>query len=236
MNEGMLFSKTFNHFTLSVLLLSHFSRVWLCNPIEGSPPGSSFPGILQARIMEWVAISSYNALSLAVHKNPCFTSPANSSGRLFSNKSKGRCIHYAERFIEHLWLSGKESACPGRRQEFDSQIRKIPCRRKWQSTPVFLLKNPWTEEPGGYSPCSHKESDRIERLNNSSNIKCRQLFCAWRHSRVKDKAFAFAGLLFDLEPNPKPMFSNVWVLLDVLQVKSSGANYIWKTLNYGIGN
>ena len=29
----------------------------LCNPIGGSPPGSSVPGILQARILEWVAIS-----------------------------------------------------------------------------------------------------------------------------------------------------------------------------------
>ena len=30
----------------------------LCNPIDGSPPGSPIPGILQARILEWVAISS----------------------------------------------------------------------------------------------------------------------------------------------------------------------------------
>ena len=29
----------------------------LCNPIDGSPPGSSIHGILQARILEWVAIS-----------------------------------------------------------------------------------------------------------------------------------------------------------------------------------
>ena len=29
----------------------------LCNPIDGSPPGSAIPGILQARILEWVAIS-----------------------------------------------------------------------------------------------------------------------------------------------------------------------------------
>ena len=29
----------------------------LCNPIDGSPPGSSVPGILQARALEWVAIS-----------------------------------------------------------------------------------------------------------------------------------------------------------------------------------
>ena len=29
----------------------------LCEPIDGSPPGSSVPGILQARILEWVAIA-----------------------------------------------------------------------------------------------------------------------------------------------------------------------------------
>ena len=33
----------------------------LCDPIDGSPPGSPVPGILQARILEWVAISSSNA-------------------------------------------------------------------------------------------------------------------------------------------------------------------------------
>ena len=29
----------------------------LCNPTDGSPPGSSVPGILQVRTLEWVAIS-----------------------------------------------------------------------------------------------------------------------------------------------------------------------------------
>jgi len=33
----------------------------LCNPIDGSPPGSAFLGILQARTLEWVAISFSNA-------------------------------------------------------------------------------------------------------------------------------------------------------------------------------
>ena len=33
----------------------------LCNPIDGSPPGSAVPGILQARTLEWVAISFSNA-------------------------------------------------------------------------------------------------------------------------------------------------------------------------------
>ena len=33
----------------------------LCDPIDGSPPGSPVPGILQARIVEWVVISFSNA-------------------------------------------------------------------------------------------------------------------------------------------------------------------------------
>ena len=33
----------------------------LCNPIDGSPPGSPIPGILQARTLEWVSISFSSA-------------------------------------------------------------------------------------------------------------------------------------------------------------------------------
>ena len=34
------------------------SCLTLCDPIDGGPPGSPVPGILQARTLEWVAISS----------------------------------------------------------------------------------------------------------------------------------------------------------------------------------
>ena len=37
------------------------SCLTLCDPIDGSPPGPAVPGILQARTLEWVAISSSNA-------------------------------------------------------------------------------------------------------------------------------------------------------------------------------
>ena len=37
------------------------SCLTLCDAIDGSPPGSSIPGILQARILEWVASSFSNA-------------------------------------------------------------------------------------------------------------------------------------------------------------------------------
>ena len=48
---------------LPLLLLSRFSRVRLCAtyPIDGSPPGSPVPGILQARTLEWAAISFSHA-------------------------------------------------------------------------------------------------------------------------------------------------------------------------------
>ena len=47
---------------LPLLLLSHFSSVQLCEDLtDRSPLGFPVPGILQARIMEWAAISSSNA-------------------------------------------------------------------------------------------------------------------------------------------------------------------------------
>ena len=45
----------------------------LCNPIDSSPPGSSVPGILQARILEWVAISFSSACMHAKSLQPCPT-------------------------------------------------------------------------------------------------------------------------------------------------------------------
>ena len=46
---------------LLLLLLSRFSRVQLCDPVDENPPGSTIPGIRQARTLEWVAISFSNA-------------------------------------------------------------------------------------------------------------------------------------------------------------------------------
>ena len=46
---------------LLLLLKSLQSCPTLCDPIDGSPPGSPIPGILQARTLEWAAISFSNA-------------------------------------------------------------------------------------------------------------------------------------------------------------------------------
>ena len=47
----------------------------LCNPIDGSPPGSAIPGILQARTLERVAISFSRQLRLPGSKSQCTCSP-----------------------------------------------------------------------------------------------------------------------------------------------------------------
>ena len=55
------------------------------------------------------------------------------------------------------WLSGKESACQSRRNGFDSWVGKIPWRRKWQPTPVFLPeKSHGQRSLAGCSPRGHK--------------------------------------------------------------------------------
>ena len=61
------------------------------------------------------------------------------------------------------WLSGKEC----RRRGFDPWVGKIPWRRKWQATPVFLSgKSHGQRNLVGYSLWGLKESDMSEQLNN----------------------------------------------------------------------
>ena len=66
------------------------------------------------------------------------------------------------------WLSGKESACQGRRPRFDPSSRNIPWRRQWQPSPGFL--------PGechgqrslvGHSPLGHTESDMTKETQHA---------------------------------------------------------------------
>ena len=51
----------YRYMTAAAAAKSRQSCPTLCDPIDGSPPGSPIPGILQARTLEWVAISFSNA-------------------------------------------------------------------------------------------------------------------------------------------------------------------------------
>ena len=57
------------------------------------------------------------------------------------------------------WLGGKESACQCRRCRFDSWVRNITWRRKWQTAPVFLPGESHGQRSlAGYSPWGRKKS------------------------------------------------------------------------------
>ena len=59
----------------------------------------------------------------------------------------------------HMWLSGKESTCQCRRLRFNPWVRKIPWRRKWQPTLIFLPgKSHDHRSLVGYSPCGCKRA------------------------------------------------------------------------------
>ena len=70
--------------------------------------------------------------------------------------------------------SGKEPACQCRRHKrcgFDPLVKKIPWRRAWQPTPVFLSgKSHGQRSPVGYSPLGCKESDPLGVFSNESTL------------------------------------------------------------------
>ena len=95
-------------------------------------------------------------------------------------------------FLPPRWLSGKESACQCRRCRrhwFISWVGKLPWRRKWQHSPVFLPgKSHGQRSLAGYSPQSCKELDMTERLTLSLSLLCRS-------SRVKKDLEKILALL-----------------------------------------
>ena len=57
---------------------------------------------------------------------------------------------------------GKESACNAGDLGFDSWVEKIPWRRKWQPTPVFLPGEFHGQEPGGLQSIGSQEWDTTD--------------------------------------------------------------------------
>ena len=78
--------------------------------------------------------------------------------------------------------SGKEPACHCRRcrrRGFDPWVGKIPWRRAWQPTPVFLPGESHGQRSlVGCSPWGHKESDTTEQLSTHTQ-GCRKLRVGW---------------------------------------------------------
>ena len=75
-------------------------------------------------------------------------------------------LHYLRGFPGDS--DSKESACNAADPDLIPGVGKIPWRRNWQLTPVFLPgKSHGQRSLGSYSPWGHKESDMSERLTLS---------------------------------------------------------------------
>ena len=118
----------------------------LCDPMDCSPPGSSIHEILQARILEWVAISFSRGSSwprdqtrVSCILSRCFT--------IWATREAHRMTLFPLCLILqilrwHSWLKKKKNppANSGRckRCRFDQWVRKFPWSRKWKPTSLFL--------------------------------------------------------------------------------------------------
>ena len=155
--------------SVCVYVCSSLSCVQLfVTPRDCSPPGSSVHGILQARILEWVAIPFSRDLP-----NPGVKPGLLHYRRILDHLnhlgSHGLVFTRAFPFLSSGFPGGAGGKAPAhqcRRCEshgFYPWIREIPWRRAWQSAPVFLPGESHGQKSlAGYSPWGGTESDMTE--------------------------------------------------------------------------
>ena len=106
----------------------------------------------------------------------CSVTPCPANGTLLPSVSS----HHMSSVICILgllwWLSGRESACLSRRHGFNSWVRKIPWRSKWQPTSVFLPgKSHGQRSLAGYRRWRHKrvrhDLATKQSVSNSKSLK-----------------------------------------------------------------
>ena len=169
------------------------SCLTLCDPIDGNPPGSPVPGILQERTLEWVAISLSNAwkwkpkvklLSCVRLQQPHGLQPT----RLlhpwdFPGKSTGVGCHCVCRTLK-MWQRPSHNI-KSEMLDINMTCHKITLmtrlrcmcaklwRRRWHPTPVLLPGNSHGQRSlVGCSPLGHEESDTTEWLHIHFSLSC----------------------------------------------------------------
>ena len=123
----------------------------------------------QTRWLTTTEIYSLRVLEAEVFKSGC------PQGHIVPKGSRGKSSFWLFQLLETSGASlvaQMVKICPQyRRPEFDSWVRKIPWRREWQLSPIFLPgKFHGQKSLAGYSPCGCKESDMTEQLSVHTHI------------------------------------------------------------------
>ena len=142
----------------------------LCGPIEGSPPGSPVPGILQARTLEWVAISFSNAWKWKVKGKllshvRLFTTPWTASsihGIFQASVLEWGAIAFSEKHAQVALIVKNPLANTGDTRDVGliPESRRSPGEENGNPLHYFCLGNPIDKRSlEGCSPWGCKESD-----------------------------------------------------------------------------
>ena len=141
----------------------------LCYPIDGSPPSSAIPGILQARTLEWLAIA-FSVRSLRRKQKQHEKDQSLNCQNWIRLLSKSVLSPLAQALfwaslvvqtIKHL-PAMQETQVPS--LGWDDPLEMEKKMATHYST--LTWKIPWMEEPGRlHSPCDHKEQDMAEQLH-----------------------------------------------------------------------
>ena len=114
----------------------------LCDSIDGSPPGSPVPGILQARTLEWVAISFSNAWKWKVKVNwlsrvRLFATPWTVAHQVPPSMGFSRQKYWSgvPSLVRHCQISSQSSSLSLYSQQWGMQIPFVPL--------LYVLGNTW---------------------------------------------------------------------------------------------
>ena len=159
------------HFLLQCMTVKSESEVTqscptLSDSMDCSPPGSSIHGIFQARVLEWGAIALDLSNYTIVSSWYFLLSHTHQTWRKRDHKPRNADMYRLKRdfpggsAVKHL--PAMWETC--RRHGFKPWVTKIPWRRKWQPTPLFLLGNPM--DRGAWWATVHGVSKSWTQLSN----------------------------------------------------------------------
>ena len=124
-------------------MLSCFSHVWLCDSMNYRSPGSSVHGILQARVLEWVAIPSSSGSSPPMYQIQvsCISCIA---GRFFTTESpRTPTFMNYQILLSDTHVTHVITICIKQQQQQNCQHPRNPLTAFPNNKPLFLQSNPY---------------------------------------------------------------------------------------------
>ena len=178
------------------------SCLTLCDPIDGSPPGSPVPGILQARTLEWVAISFSNAWKWKVKvrsfsrvrlSDPKDCSPPGSS---IHGIFQARVLEWGDIAFSEMWLVRLLFHVKTRANKIQIVWENVTHLRKWKFKweVRFLNINRTKCEPSLARSRVHILTilNAVEEIFSPLSLEVDQILkYGWVYSVIKNKCLTY---------------------------------------------